>query len=148
MTLQDWLKSSWLIEHQTSPQEIQGLLAVVDRDLADAQVKGLSADARFNMAYNAALQSAIAALTAAGYRVAKGESHHHRAIQSLAHTLGCEANLVAKLDKFRKKRNISGYELAGTTSDQEAGEMFQTAKTLRAEVQAWLRKEHPGLLKR
>jgi len=35
--LQEWLKSRWLVQHQTSRQEIGELLGVVDRDLADAQ---------------------------------------------------------------------------------------------------------------
>ena len=34
MSLQDWLKSRWLIKHQTSRQEILDLLSMADRDLA------------------------------------------------------------------------------------------------------------------
>lgn len=115
--------------------------------MVDAQVRGLSVDARFGHAYNAALQTALAALAAAGYNVAKGESHHYRGIQSLSYTIGYDASLISKLDKLRKKRNISDYEQAGTVSDQEADEMVQIAKDLRAAVKAWLRQEHPDLLK-
>lgn len=147
MTLENWQKSSWLTAHKTSPQEICGLLSVADRDLADSQVKGLSVDARFTHAYNAALQSSLAALAAAGYRIAKGVSHHHYAFQSLAYTLNCDAVLIGNLDKLRKKRNISDYEQAGVISEQEAAEMIQIAKSLRAGLEAWLRKQHPSLLK-
>ena len=147
MTLQDWLKSRWLIAHTSSPQEIRGLLAVASREMADAEVKGLSVDARFGHAYNAALQSALAALAAAGYRVARGESHHHRGIYSLAYTVGCDASLIDRMDKLRKKRNISDYERAGSVSEQEADEMVRLSRDLRAKVEAWLRKEHPALLK-
>ncbi|MBI5723008.1 MAG: HEPN domain-containing protein [Planctomycetes bacterium] len=146
MTLQDWLKSSWLLAHKSSPQEIKGLLSVANRDLADAQVKGISVDACFAHAYNAALQSSLAALAAAGYRVSRGESHHHRAFQSLAYTIGADGDLISKLDKCRKKRNVSDYERAGTVSDQEAGEMIKIAKALLAKVEAWLRKEHSTML--
>jgi hypothetical protein len=120
---------------------------VADRDLADCQVSGLSADARLNIAYHAVLQAAHVALAAAGYRVPKGESSHYRALQSLAYTVGLGKELVGRLDDFRKKRNLGSYETVGTISDQEAGEMLQTAKALRKQVETWLRKEHPGLLK-
>jgi hypothetical protein len=36
MTLQQWADNRWLEPHVTSPEEIANLLAIVDRDLADA----------------------------------------------------------------------------------------------------------------
>jgi len=146
MTLQDWLRHSSLVAHQTSRDEIAGLLAVARRDLADSQVEGLSLDASFNHAYNAVLQCALAALAAGGYRIARGVSHHHYAIQSLAYTIGCDAGVIAKLEKFRKKRNISDYEQAGTVSDQEAAAMVELARELTAKTETWLRKERPELV--
>ena len=62
MSLKDWLNSGWLAEHKTSPEEIRNLLGVADRDLTDCRSVGLSADWRMNIAYNAALQAATAAL--------------------------------------------------------------------------------------
>lgn len=35
MSLEDWLKSNWLKQHQTSRDEIQKLFAIVERDLKD-----------------------------------------------------------------------------------------------------------------
>jgi hypothetical protein len=145
VSLQDWLRNGWLIEHRTSPQEIADLLGVVDRDLADCQTPGLSPDWRLSIAYNAALQAATVALAAAGYRAVR-ESHHFRVIQSLAHTIGADASLITQFDQFRKKRNIGDYERAGTVSDQEAKEMLALARKLRDEVERWLRDNHPGLL--
>ncbi len=146
MTLQDWLRHSSLVAHRTSAQEIRGLLEVARRDLADSQVKGLSLDASFNLAYNSMLQVALAALAASGHRIARGVSHHHFAIQSLAHTIGCDAGLIDKLDRFRKKRNISDYEQAGTVSEQEAATMVALARDLGGRVAEWLRQKHPELL--
>jgi hypothetical protein len=40
-------------------------------------------------------------LAAAGYRATR-EGHHYRIIQSLAYTIGAEADLIAKIDGFRK----------------------------------------------
>jgi ABC-type proline/glycine betaine transport system substrate-binding protein len=70
MSLQDWLKNGWLTEHRTSLKEIKDLLAVAERDLNDcrtARKAGLSPDWQLNIAYNAALQVATAALAAAGF---------------------------------------------------------------------------------
>jgi len=47
MSLQDWLKNGRLRAHKSSSGEIAQLLAVADRDLADAQIRELSADGRF-----------------------------------------------------------------------------------------------------
>jgi hypothetical protein len=145
MSLKDWLRNKWLVEHQTSPEEIRHLLEVTDRDLADCKTPGLSTDWRFGIAYNAALQVATAVLAASGYRAAR-EAHHYRVIQSLAYTIKADQNLVRKFDRFRKKRNIGGYERVGVVSDAEAGEMFDLAKSLREDVVQWLQENHPGLL--
>jgi hypothetical protein len=105
MSLTDWERNGWLSAHRTSPQEIEELFAVVERDLADSAARGISADWRMNIAYNAALQAARAALAAAGYRATR-EQHHYRVIQSLRETIGADVALVNALDAFRKKRNI------------------------------------------
>ncbi len=145
MSLQDWLKNGWLVEHQTSHQEMVNLLGMADRDLAQCRMPHLSSDWQLNIAYNAALQAATAALAASGYRAAR-EAHHYRVIQSLAFTIKVDPRLIAQLDKFRKKRNIGSYEQAGAVSEQEAKEMFALAKNLRAEVEKWLHSSHPELL--
>ena len=145
MGLQDWLKNRWLIEHKTSRQEITDLLNMADRDLAQCRTPNLSPDWQLNIAYNAALQVATAALAAAGYRAAR-EAHHYRVIQSLVHTIEADPGLITQLDKFRKKRNITEYERPGAVSEQEVKEMFALAKNLRDDVENWLKKTHPELL--
>jgi len=147
MSLHDWLRNSWLVAHKTSPEEIAGLLAIVERDLANAKVAGLSDDWRLSIAYNAALQAASAALAAAGFRAAR-EQHHYRTIQSLALTIRWPTGKVDRFDRFRKKRNIIGYEAAGVVSELEAQEMHELAAALRNDVLAWLRKHHAKLLPR
>ena len=142
MSLQDWLQFGWLKEHKASRQEIADLFAVADRDLKACRTPGLISDWRFNIAYNAARQLASAALAAAGYE-AERAGHHHRVIHSLEFTLGVEAASIRKLDVFRKKRNITGYERADAISETEAEEMRRLAETLRSKVEAWIRKNHP-----
>jgi len=145
MTLKDWANNHWLTGHQTTAEEIQNLLLVSDRDIRDCRAEGLSPDWQMNIAYNAALQAATAALAACGYRAGR-EAHHYRVIQSLAFTVGIEKNLILQFDQFRKKRNIGGYEQAGLVSKKEAEEMFQLAVELRNRVQIWLRINYPELL--
>jgi hypothetical protein len=147
MSLGDWLRNSWVVEHRSSAEEVASLLAIVERDLANAKVAGLSEDWRFNIAYNAALQAATVALAASGFRAAR-EQHHYRTIQSLALTIGWPHGKVQRLDRFRKKRNITGYESAGVISDVEAREMLRLATALRDDVLAWIGKQHPRFLKR
>jgi hypothetical protein len=72
MSLRDWLRAGWLSEHQSSREEVSDLLGVADRDLGDCQSSGLSPDWRLAIAYNAAMQLAVAALAAAGYRASRG----------------------------------------------------------------------------
>ncbi len=106
----------------------------------------MDVDWRLHIAYNAALQLATAALAACGYRATR-ESHHYRVIQSLAHTLGADNDLVQELDQFRRKRNLGAYERAELVSDAEAEEMYALALRLREMFLAWLQEEHPELLK-
>lgn len=143
--MQDWLRNAWVTAHKSSAQEIKGLLALVERDLRDCRSSELSADWRFNIAYNAALQAATAALAAAGYGAAR-DVHHYRVIQLLAFTIGAAPKTVRQLDAFRKKRNLSSYEVGGRISDQEAQEMAALAEGLRLEVQRWIKINHPALL--
>lgn len=118
---------------------------MVERDLADSAAEGVSADWRMNIAYNAALRAATAALAAAGYRASR-EQHHYRVIQSLRETIGADATLVSTLEAFRKKRNVAGYERVGLVSDADADSMRVLAVDLRDRLTTWLRKHYPHLI--
>ncbi|HEX4486380.1 MAG TPA: hypothetical protein VH088_08955 [Terriglobales bacterium] len=144
MSLRDWLRNSWLVEHAASKEEIANLLSLADRDLAACQVKGLPSDWRFAIGYNAALQAATAALSSSGFRASR-DAHHYRVIQSLEFTTAPGQNFIDTFDSFRKKRNASSYDVAGIVSDREAAEMLELAKSLRDDVELWIRKTHPRL---
>ncbi len=145
MSLKDWSTNGWLVEHKTSPAEIAELLEIAHRDLTDCRIEGLSADWKLNIAYNAALQAATAALAACGYRASR-DAHHYRVIQSLALTIGADPSLVRQFDAFRKKRNISGYDRVGMVSDQEATEMISLAERIEEDIISWLKSRHPEFL--
>jgi hypothetical protein len=145
MSLKDWLNNGWVKPHNSSAQEINNLLGIADRDIIQSKLPGLDKDTRLTIAYNAALQCCAAALAAEGYRISR-EAHHFRLIQSLRFTLNLDSPSIELLGNFRKKRNISDYERAGTVSEQEAAEMLELAKKLRNEVAEWLRNKHAGLI--
>lgn len=146
MTLQDWRTNGWLKPHQSSRKEVQGLLSIVDRDLADARKESLSNDWRLGIAYNAALKLCAILLHTSGYR-AENTLQHFRTIQALPWILGSGRKDDADyLDQCRKKRNTVEYDMAGVTSATEAKELLEFAEKLRADVLDWLKAHHPEFL--
>jgi HEPN domain. len=138
------LEKGWLKEHKPTSREIAELLAVADRALKDCQVTALSNEGKLDMAHNAALQSSAAALAAAGYRASR-EAYHYYVIQSLSFTLQLEERIIRRLNKLRRKRNISDYERPGVVTEQEAQEMVELAKQIRQQVETWIRNNHSEL---
>src|SRR6516225_950701 len=89
MSLQNWLQIGHLTDHEATVAEVRALLGVVDRELADAGVTGLSDDGRFSHAYDAALILCKLALHASGFELQKrAPGHHSLWINSLEFTLG------------------------------------------------------------
>jgi hypothetical protein len=146
MSYQEWQRNGWLRTHQSSPQEIAGLLAVVERDMKASADANLDGDWRFAIAYNAALQCAALALKAAGYEVPKGGGLHHHTIESLKLTIGDDGTMVDALQAFRAKRGGGIYETTGVASNTEIEELRTLAIQLRERVLDWLRTQHKHLL--
>ena len=144
MSLEDWLNDKLIVSHRPSAGEVSQLVNICDRDLETAQITEVSPDWRLSIAHNAALQAAKAALAAVGYRARK-EGQRYLVLQSLAFTIEADPGTIRQLDKFREKRNISDYEMAGLVTEQEAGEMIALAKQLRDDVEQWLRAHYPRL---
>ena len=127
MSLTEWEKNGWLKPHKTSQQEVQNLLKIIERDLSDSQKMNVSADWRFTIAYNAALQCCAIPLYCSGYKPTRGQSEHYRIIQSLVFTLGSDFDeIVSYLNSCRTKRNISDYEAIGSISENEVNELIDT----------------------
>ncbi len=77
MTLQNLLKIGQLKVHQPSSAEVQRLLDAATRNLADARETSISPETRFDAAYKAVMQVALAALMAHGYRPDTNRPGHH-----------------------------------------------------------------------
>jgi len=99
-----------LQRHEAGRAAILKLLVAAERNLADAKVTTISAENRFDAAYKAILQCAMAALWAKGYRTSTSEpGHHQTAIQALSLSLALDSATVIVLDALRKQRNLNDY---------------------------------------
>ncbi len=145
-TLLRLLNEGRLRRHRTSKEEVANLLAIVDRDIKDAEGGRTSPDRAFAIAYNAALQLANLVLGCAGYR-SHGLARHATAFAALAAVLGeAEEERGQYFDDCRVKRNALEYDSAGRVSEAQAKELLRQAKEFRSVVLAWLAEHHPGLL--
>jgi hypothetical protein len=144
MSLKDWANNGWLRNHRTSKQEINQLLEIVERDINDAQQKGVSSDWRFGIAYNAALKlCTIFLMYTEGYRPEKLLAHY-RTLQALPLILGPDkTNDADYLDSCRSKRNIVEYDYVGGATNADADELIEFTKELKKDVIGWLNKSHP-----
>ena len=131
--------------HSTSRRELEGLRAIVERDLKDARVPGLSTDRQFAPAYNAVLQLAKMAIACAGYRVV-GSGHHQTTFEAVELALGPSVtNLASYFDTCRRKRNILDYDSAQVVTGTEANELVAKAEEFRTLVEQWIAQHHAQL---
>ena len=103
MTLENWVKNSWLERRESDALEIARLLAIADGRLKDyegAIAAKLSSDVQLGLAYDAIRACATAALRAAGYRVVRGGNEHYRTIEALEFSIDPEKKLIPMLDKY------------------------------------------------
>ena len=126
--------------------QLAKLLAAAQRNIADAQLQGLSTENRFDAAYKAIMQLAMVALNANGYRTLTSKpGHHQTAIQTLPLTVGLPQAKVIVLDALRKQRNLADYS-GDLTSEAAAAQCLASAQDLLAHVRAWLIANRPGLV--
>lgn len=145
MNLETWAENGWLRPHQTNRRQLSELLAIVDRDLADAAAADISVDWRFGIAYNAALKLCTMLLYAQGYRPEKNLAHY-RTLQALPLILGTDWEDDADyLDACRAKRNTAEYDAVGQVSTGEADELIAFTRSLRSAAIDWLQEQHPGI---
>ncbi len=148
MSLQDWLEDSWLTKTEPTARGMQDLLAIADRQIADAGLEGMSADGRFDHAYEAVRALCQAALYASGYAVPKRGDTHQRVIDSLKFTVGGDAGAqVDYFDRCRRVRHKTMYERADVVQRAEADKLLAAARELRDHVRQWFQEEHPDLVR-
>jgi len=151
MSLQDWSRMGQVIEHTPTIAEVRNLISVVDRELADAGISGLSDDGRFTHAYDAALILCKLALHVTGFELQKRVPGHHALwINSLEFTLGGGnvRDVMFHLLKSSKLRHTGLYDHAGVVQKGDADDLLEVARQLRVDMAAWLRSKHAALLPR
>lgn len=147
MSLINWADNHWLKPHSTSRQEIMQLLEIVERDLLDARQRGISADWRFGIAYNAALKLCTILLYAQGYKPERALAHY-RTLLSLPLILGEQRVFDANyLNVCRIKRNSVEYDCAGGATEADADELVEFTTALKVEVIEWLAINKPELVR-
>mgnify|MGYP001560468947 CR=1 FL=1 len=146
MSLQNLLKIGQLKSHAPDAAEVQRLLAAAGRNLADARVTTISPETRFDAAYKAVMQTALAALMSHGYRPDTNRpGHHATVVQGLALTIGLAPARVTVLDTLRRKRNLSDYT-GEDIDDSSAEHCIAEADRLLQDVAAWLKAHRPQLI--
>ena len=146
MSWQKLLASGEVKAHQTSKQELDKIRRLIDRDLADAALVGLSADRRFATAYNAALQAGKISIACSGHRVSARAGHHAVTFEAAHLVIGSEAAaLTDYFDACRRKRNVIDYDNSSVATETEADELLQKAKEFLALVEQWVSANHPVL---
>lgn len=126
LNLKKWLSSGDLQEVVVTDQSLGDLLRLIERDLKDSQIKGLSADRRFATAYGAALNLASYVIRKKGYRVSGKVGHHKITFDAAEEILGKDASkFVEYFDLCRRKRNKVDYDLADVVSETEVNELIE-----------------------
>ena len=145
MTL-DNLVGRGLEKAQADSEELARYLGRVRRKLEDSRQTNISLDSRFDVAFEALLQIALAALRANGYRTTSAAGHQQLAIQALPKTIGVSAADVRALDEFRKKRSAGLYLAEFEPSEAEVGALVGAVERLHRQLVAWLKANRPELL--
>lgn len=124
------------------PGQVEACLKIAERDIETARtVLETSPEWAFNIAYNAMHQAGRAYMFAAGYRAA-GEHRHAVVVQFLEIGLGQDySDVLAIMDRMRRKRNRATYDMTGTISRKEAGEAIEAAACFVAAVKRELKPE-------
>jgi hypothetical protein len=122
-----------------SKETITRLIEAAARHIADAKVRGVSAETRFGSAYTAIRMLADVGLHANGYRTLTSRpGHHQTAIQTLQLTLGVDAKTIIRLDHLRKQRNATEYS-GDLVPETAVTECLAQAESLREVALDWLK---------
>jgi hypothetical protein len=141
MSIDNFVKSGMLVKQDSSKDEIDDLLKIVERDLEDSAQSEISDDWQFGIAYNAALKLANVLVRSSGYRV-KGQGHHMNTIAMIPLILGAHKKDDSNyLDACRRKRNIVEYDCVGGATSEDVKELRGFVLEFQKEVLSWLSKQ-------
>lgn len=127
MSFEELLRRRAIEQVKVSRREIAGLLEVASRDTKTAEMLTMSdLDWAFAIAYNAILQLSIAYMNSQGFRP-RGEGKHYNTFCFMEEAFPDDATMIRRLQKLRKKRNVTIYEQPGLVSEKDAHEVIAFA---------------------
>jgi len=140
MNYSELIKENRIKEGKFSKNQIQDCLNLARRDIKTARkILKDDPDWSYNISYNAMLQAARALMFSKGYR-ATGEWQHATTIRFAQITLGDEfESTIEFMDRMRRKRHRSVYDIAGLISTKEATEAIETAENFVNTISEMLR---------
>jgi hypothetical protein len=144
-----WATEKGLSKWASSAKEIKELFALADLQLRDAKACAASGEISeityHSCAFNAALESAKAAMRAFGYTIT-GEKAHLLTFEALKFSIG--DSYFDSLKAANQRRNRSQYDaIDGTLTRLKVDAFFKEAQEIRSKVEAWIRENYPTLLK-
>jgi hypothetical protein len=128
----------------SSKAELDNLRSIVARSLKDVESAGLSADARFVLAYDAARTLSLLIVRAEGYRP-RTVGGHYNTFLALEAADPAFAKLSAYFDGCRMKRNSCEYDFAGGVSDTDADGLLKAVRQFALDAEAWIKARYPHL---
>ena len=142
-----WAKllGRYVTAEPTSKAELDNLRSIVTRSLQDAVAAGLSADARFVMAYDAARTLSLILVRAEGYRP-KSLGGHYNTFLALQEADPTFTTLSTYFDGCRMKRNGCEYDFAGGVSDTDAHGLLKAVQQFKVDAEGWIKIHHPNLV--
>jgi hypothetical protein len=141
MSFEELLERRAIERVVVTPREIAELLAVARRDIRTAEtLVTTDLDWAFIIAYNAILQLSIAYMNSQGFRP-RGEGKHYNTFQFMSEALPEDRAMIRRLQKFRRKRNMSIYEQSGLVGEKEARDVIDFAGRYYEEIKSRLPRE-------
>lgn len=128
-----------------SKAELDNLRSIVTRSLNDVNAAGLSADARFVMAYDAARTLSLIIVRSEGYRP-RSVGGHYNTFLALDAADPAFAALSTYFDGCRMKRNDCEYDFAGGVSETDADGLLKAVRQFAIDAEAWVKSHHPSLV--
>lgn len=136
---EDLVRSRRIRQERVSVEETFASFRHAEKDLETATgLLGKDDDWALAIVHNGALQAGRALMYSQGYRPSSVEGHK-TVFEFATQTLPTESQeLIAYLDRIRRKRNVAIYDVAGCVGRAEAQGAIDASRRLVAIVQAWL----------
>lgn len=145
-TLNNLIKAGKLKKQTTGIDYLDGLLAAAKRNFAAATLlKDKIDEAAFKLVYDGLLQIGRVVLLVNGYRPDDGEQHKTTFLVA-GELLGTEyVDLIARIQRFRVKRNDCIYEPKYLISKAETEAIFEISRKFWSKVRVYLERQNPQL---